>query len=336
MGKGYDLVGDVHGRYTALEELVSDLGYRIRADGAFEHKDGDRQLIFVGDTVNKGPDNRAVVDALRASQQAGTAEVILGNHEFFNICYARQDADGQFIAPHNEKSERFLRTFLTEFPFGSQAHSDVVDWMESLPVYIQKGDLAVAHAMHGQQDMMTLQSSLDFRNALTPNAFDRYAAGKNDHLRHVDSDQSDFYMAMERLLYGVSVRSPDDLVEQGYTKRLRLNWWEGANANPVRLLGLESAKLDQELVTDLSAKLRRLKMDEGHALNVPDQLLAFGHYCLPQAPHVVSEKALCLDFNGEDGQHVLTGYRFNEGDDAFYDEQMVHVDAPFEDDGPDI
>ena len=49
---GYDIIGDIHGHADKLEAMLRTLGYR-RTAGAWRHP--DRQAIFVGDFVDRGP-----------------------------------------------------------------------------------------------------------------------------------------------------------------------------------------------------------------------------------------------------------------------------------------
>ncbi len=69
-------VGDVQGCGDELDELVA------RARDAF----GDEfSLWFVGDLINRGPENRRVLELVRRFVDDGRSEVVLGNHEIFAI-----------------------------------------------------------------------------------------------------------------------------------------------------------------------------------------------------------------------------------------------------------
>ena len=48
----YDIIGDIHGQADKLEALLRTLGYRDTA-GAWRHP--ERQAIFVGDFIDRGP-----------------------------------------------------------------------------------------------------------------------------------------------------------------------------------------------------------------------------------------------------------------------------------------
>lgn len=62
------IIGDIHGMFKPLEALVS----------AIERHDNARQLIFVGDYVNRGPDSKSVIDFLLTLHDA---HFLRGNHD---------------------------------------------------------------------------------------------------------------------------------------------------------------------------------------------------------------------------------------------------------------
>ncbi|MGE0711921.1 MAG: metallophosphoesterase [Planctomycetota bacterium] len=74
----FDLVGDVHGCWDELRELLARLGYERHGAG-FRHP--ARTLVFLGDLVDRGPACVEVLRAARASVAAGHALCVLGNHD---------------------------------------------------------------------------------------------------------------------------------------------------------------------------------------------------------------------------------------------------------------
>ena len=51
---GYDIIGDVHGMATLLEERLTSLGYSAES-GAYSHP--ERTAVFVGDLLDRGVNN---------------------------------------------------------------------------------------------------------------------------------------------------------------------------------------------------------------------------------------------------------------------------------------
>jgi hypothetical protein len=84
--KGYDVIGDVHGCAAELHTLLNALDYRVNeASGAYEHP--ERQAIFVGDLVDRGPGQLDVLRTVKRMVEAGSAQIVMGNHEFNAIAY---------------------------------------------------------------------------------------------------------------------------------------------------------------------------------------------------------------------------------------------------------
>jgi hypothetical protein len=74
----YDVIGDIHGRYDKFEALMDALGYRA-ASGTFVPPAG-RQAIFVGDLIDRGPEQIRLLTAVRKMIDAGHAQAVMGNH----------------------------------------------------------------------------------------------------------------------------------------------------------------------------------------------------------------------------------------------------------------
>lgn len=74
----FDIVGDVHGCYRELMELIGTLGYR-KEGNRWVHPQG-RRLISVGDVADKGDENLACLDFWMDQVQYGGAFWIHGNH----------------------------------------------------------------------------------------------------------------------------------------------------------------------------------------------------------------------------------------------------------------
>ncbi|WP_020473526.1 AAA family ATPase [Zavarzinella formosa] len=84
----FDLIGDVHGCLPELLELLTKLGYGLEqipeADGGkvWEITPPDqRQLLFVGDLVDRGPDTPGVLRLVRHAIRQGKALSVRGNHD---------------------------------------------------------------------------------------------------------------------------------------------------------------------------------------------------------------------------------------------------------------
>lgn len=74
----FDIIGDVHGCYTELIELIEKLGY-MEKDGVYVHPEG-RRLISVGDVADKGSQNLLCLNFWLDQVESGGAFWVHGNH----------------------------------------------------------------------------------------------------------------------------------------------------------------------------------------------------------------------------------------------------------------
>ncbi|MBQ0132114.1 MAG: metallophosphoesterase, partial [Comamonas sp.] len=92
-----DIVGDIHGELSALEHLLTHLGY----DAQGRHPE-HRTLVFVGDFVDRGPDSPGVVDLVQRLVEGGHACAIAGSHEINLLRHDPKDGSGWFFAERLE------------------------------------------------------------------------------------------------------------------------------------------------------------------------------------------------------------------------------------------
>ena len=79
----FDIVGDVHGCYDELCELLARLDYDLADDGGHRrvtHPDG-RRLVFVGDLVDRGPRTPDVLRLVMGMVESDVAVCVPGNHD---------------------------------------------------------------------------------------------------------------------------------------------------------------------------------------------------------------------------------------------------------------
>ena len=112
---GYDIIGDVHGCAEELEDLLDNLDY-VEVNGVYQHKDGERSVIFVGDLIDRGPGQVRVLELVRRMVEAGSAQIVLGNHEFNAIGFATPNPEepGEFMRRHTKENVKQHQAFLTQ------------------------------------------------------------------------------------------------------------------------------------------------------------------------------------------------------------------------------
>ena len=84
----FDIIGDVHGCFDELQELLLNLGYTINRVDETEKNFGfsvlapeNRKAIFVGDLVDRGPDSPNVLRLVMSMVNSGVAFCVPGNHD---------------------------------------------------------------------------------------------------------------------------------------------------------------------------------------------------------------------------------------------------------------
>ncbi|MEY2562410.1 MAG: hypothetical protein QOH88_603 [Verrucomicrobiota bacterium] len=138
----FDIIGDVHGCYDELTNLLAVLGYEAQTGGSFCHPAG-RKLIFVGDLVDRGPKIPETVRLVKETVGAGQAFCVPGNHDIkfmravwgkdVQITHGLADSLQQFEAC--ELNHAGIRRVAAEF----------IDSLVSHYVF-DDGKLVVAHA----------------------------------------------------------------------------------------------------------------------------------------------------------------------------------------------
>ena len=77
----FDVIGDVHGCYVELVDLLTKLGYELSDDGTGASHPDSRRVFFVGDLVDRGPATPAVLRLAMGMVASGDALCVPGNHE---------------------------------------------------------------------------------------------------------------------------------------------------------------------------------------------------------------------------------------------------------------
>ena len=99
----YDIIGDIHGHVVPLIQLLAKLGY-YEKNGYYQHPNG-RKVMFLGDFIDRGPNIRETLQLVKAMTDNGSAEAIMGNHEYNAICFHLKDkAKGGHLRKHKFKN----------------------------------------------------------------------------------------------------------------------------------------------------------------------------------------------------------------------------------------
>lgn len=77
----FDIVGDVHGCFDELVELLGKLGYSVDSDALKVTPPAGRKLVFVGDLVDRGPKIPQVLKLVMNAVADNAALCVPGNHD---------------------------------------------------------------------------------------------------------------------------------------------------------------------------------------------------------------------------------------------------------------
>lgn len=113
------VVGDVHGCFDELQDLLQACGYRPASD----------RLIFVGDLINKGPKSHETLKFVRENR----LDVVMGNHELKFLKHLQDDGA---LGPQLADLKRRLGSNLMDW----------VSWIQSWPSWIEDDEFLVVHA----------------------------------------------------------------------------------------------------------------------------------------------------------------------------------------------
>ena len=275
--KGYDVIGDVHGCYDELCELLDKIG-----------ESSERKLIFVGDLVDRGPKQKESVTLVRKLVEQNKALCIMGNHEY-NAILKRMNL--------RLKKDLFALPFCDFVDSDRDFYYDAIEWMKTLPLWLDLPSLGVVHACWNSRLMRILASYLDSERRV-----------KNDSF-FVDSSKeasgctiTKIADAAEIILKGSELILPEGefFVDKDGKKRkeIRYKWWQTVTED-TRYCDI-ALSVGDAVITD-----KKLGQIKGWIGKEPPKLIVVGHYWLrSRSPDNVSledasfsDKVFCSDFS---------------------------------------
>jgi len=138
----FDIIGDIHGCFDELTDLMGRLGYTVESQSAeytVSPPDG-RKLIFVGDLVDRGPGTVKVLRLVIGMVRAAQAFCVPGNHDIKLV-----------RALHGKDVKRTHGLAETMEQLGAESEefrADVAKFLDGLVSHyvFDDGNLVVAHA----------------------------------------------------------------------------------------------------------------------------------------------------------------------------------------------
>lgn len=287
----YDIIGDIHGQYDKLINLLEKLGYQD--NGKFYQAPPNHQAIFVGDFIDRNPKQVEVLNTVFAMLDNGQAHAIMGNHELNAIAYTILGDDGKYLRPHSERNTKQHQVFLDALPFDNHEHRYWIKRFYELPLWLEFDEFFVIHACADTNAMAVLSPYLN-NNKLTPST-----------IKEIYQNPMTFH-ALEVLLKGVEVKVPEPyfLIDPQGIKRnnVRIAWWQ-ENLNQPLLKMSCSSTCDMRGIPDDFY----MPIAFEHTIQKP---IFIGHYWLDGDYKMLSPKVVCTDYCAGRGDK-LVAYRFD-------------------------
>jgi hypothetical protein len=300
---GYDIIGDVHGSGYKLTELLNDLGYRIDPwKGVYSHP--NRQAVFVGDLIDRGPSQRHVLEIAKAMVDYGSAKIVMGNHELNAIAYATHDPNhsGEYLRRHTKKNKLQHEAFLSQL---SSAERDYyLAWFRTMPLWLELDGVRIVHACWHKPSIEKIETVLQGS---------RFQS--NEHLALATSkegkdDANSLYRAVEYVLKGPELPLSDYTMppfrdKDGHERKSsRIKWWHAGASELSEIVEISSSTLDsggKNYWEHHGHKLRQPVLPKHKSFTYTDHIpVVYGHYWRTGQP--VNQEdwttySACVDFS---------------------------------------
>ncbi len=200
-GSRFDVIGDIHGCYGELCDLLAELRYEWGAkDGLPRHPDG-RVPVFVGDLADRGPDSPAVLKLACHLVATGLALFAPGNHD---------DKLFRFLKGANVTRTHGLDLTIAQWDALPLAErdaltTDILTYLAPAPTHLvlDNGHLIVAHA--GIREEWVGQHHASVKSFTLYGDVRGFEPGTNKPIRH---DWAGEYVGAAFIAYGHTPR-PD-------------------------------------------------------------------------------------------------------------------------------
>ncbi|MBA1289761.1 metallophosphoesterase [Pseudomonas japonica] len=281
----YDLIGDVHGCAHTLEHLLDTLGYR-RQGGVWRHP--QRQAVFLGDIIDRGPRIREALHIVHDMVEAGQAWCIMGNHEFNALGWVTPALPGSgkaYVREHTPRHQRLIQATLDQFEHHPGDWEDFLEWFYQMPLFVDAGRFRLVHACWDNNLIAPLRQV--------------FPDGRVDaHFVQASSVSGSFAATVfDRLLRGTDMRLPDGMAitgGDGLTRAFfRTKFWEDDPQTYGDVVFQPDALPDAVARRPLSPGDKRALLRYGPH----EPLLFVGHYWRSGDPAPIRPNLACLDYS---------------------------------------
>ncbi|AIR91527.1 metallophosphoesterase [Pseudomonas cremoricolorata] len=283
--RSFDIIGDVHGCAQTLERLLDTLGYH-RLGGVWRHP--RRQVLFLGDIIDRGPRIREALHLVHDMVEAGQALCIMGNHEYNALGWvtpALPGSDKTFVREHTPRHARLIAETLEQFAHHPGDWHDFTQWFYRLPLFLDADRFRLVHACWDPNLIGQLRR--------------QYPDGRIDpHFIQASAVSGSFASSVcNRLLRGTDMRLPGGMTltgGDGLTRAFfRTKFWEDDPQTYGDIVFQPDALPESVARTPLepSQKTALLRYAED------EPLLFVGHYWRSGPPGPLRPNLACLDYS---------------------------------------
>lgn len=297
-----DLIGDIHGHADKLEELLIKLEYKRYKKG-FKHD--IRKVIFVGDYIDRGPNNLRVIEIVRNMVDAGNAIALCGNHEHNAICFNTKIENG-YLREHNIKNYNQHAETLKQYLGKQNQYNETIEWFKSLPLFYEAENFRAVHATWEEKSIRYLKENTN------------HGILSNEQYFDLIDEQSALFKAVGITCKGKEEKLPKgkSFIDKDGTERneIRIKWWLNPSKTSFKEISIvENLGLSEEL-------LKNGNEDYYDENQIP---VFFGHYWLKGEPNLYRNNICCLDYSVAKNGY-LCSYRFN-GENELNTKNLVYV-----------
>ena len=275
----YDIIGDIHGNAELLKALLLKLGYS-KVNGFYQHP--SRKAVFLGDLINKGKEVRKAVKIVRKMVENQSAFCVLGNNDYWAICYYTKSPSGRYLLNHNSRTRTLFYTTTESYKGKADILADDINWLKTLPLFIDFVGFRVVHAYWDKKLIKYVKKNY-------PGHMNRDAFIQKSVIEGTKESK-----VVDVLLTGTRIRIvPTAKVLNSNQKpvfELPIKWW----LNPGGLNLKQVSFGNFVFVENRLVSQKEYKLFSEYPLN--KKPLFFGHYCLRGFTGILQENISCLDF----------------------------------------
>lgn len=140
-----DIIGDIHGEYDSLLNLIQNLGYKKNQ----KHPE-NRKIVFVGDFCDRGPKSVETIFLIKELIESNLAYAVLGNHEINLLNNDIKDGSGWFFESRLQSDSKFYSPFTIA---NAAQKIEIVSFLSTLPIAVYRDDIRIIHATWHQESI---------------------------------------------------------------------------------------------------------------------------------------------------------------------------------------